>query len=67
MIWRQDKEITLKIDDQNNSFHPPRIFSNTVPELMEHEGVNFIEMERLHEILFTLLGPQNADLQIRAW
>jgi hypothetical protein len=58
----KDLEITQKIDDQKQLIRITRFeyFSNTVPGLMER-GVQFIEIAGNHEILFTLIGPQDAD------
>jgi hypothetical protein len=57
-----DLEIAKEIDDQRQLLRITRFeyFSDTVPELLER-GVVFDEIAGNHEILFTLLGPQDAD------
>jgi len=58
----KDLEIPKEIDDQRQLLRITRFeyFSDTVPGLLER-GVQFDEIAGNHEILFTLLGPQDAD------
>jgi hypothetical protein len=57
-----DIEVANVIDDQRQLLRITRFeyFSDTVPGLLER-GVIFDEIAGNHEILFTLLGPQDAD------
>jgi len=61
-LLSKDLEITQKIDDQKQLIRITRFeyFSNTVPGLTEH-SIQFIEIAGNHEMLFTLIGPQDAD------
>lgn len=61
-MLNDDFEVIQKIDDQKQLIRITRFeyFSDTVPGLTER-GVQFIEIAGNDEILFTLLGPQNAD------
>jgi hypothetical protein len=58
----KDLEVIQKIDAEHQLIRITRFeyFSNTVPGLTER-NVNFIEIAGNHEILFTLIGPQDAD------
>jgi hypothetical protein len=58
----KDLEIAKQIDDERQLLRITRFeyFSNTVPGLLER-GVQFEEIAGNHEILFTLLGSQDAD------
>ena len=58
----QDLEIAKEIDAERDLLRVTRFeyFSNTVPGLLER-GVQFEEIAGNHEILFTLLGPEDAD------
>lgn len=58
----QDIEITKEIDDQRELIHITRFeyFSDTVPGLLKR-NVQFEEIAGNREILFTLLGSQDAD------
>jgi hypothetical protein len=57
-----DLEVVEEIDGQRQLIRITRFeyFSDTVPGLLER-GVRFEEIAGNREILFTLLGPQNAD------
>ena len=59
-------ELTEKIDAQRQLIYITRFeyFSDTVPGLMER-GVRFIEIAGNDEILFTLIGPQDADYSFK--
>ena len=61
-MLNDDLEVIQKIDDQKQLIRITRFeyFSDTVPGLTER-GVQFIEIAGNDEILFTLLGPQDAD------
>ena len=58
----KDLEVVQNIDDQRQLIRITRFeyFSDTVPGLLER-GVRFEEIAGNHEILFTLLGPQDAE------
>jgi hypothetical protein len=58
----KDLELIQKIDDQKQLIRITRFeyFSDTVPGLTER-GVQFIEIAGNDEMLFTLLGSQDAD------
>ena len=58
----KDLEIVQEIDGQKQLIRITRFeyFSDTVPGLLEREA-RFEEIAGNHEILFTLLGPQDAD------
>jgi len=57
-----DLEIIENIDDKRQLIYITRFeyFSDTVPGLMER-GLRFVEIAGNDEMLFTLLGPQDAD------
>jgi hypothetical protein len=57
-----DLEVVEKIDDQKQLIRITRFeyFSDTVPGLTER-GVQFIEIAGNDEILFTLIGPRDAN------
>jgi hypothetical protein len=61
-LLSKDLEIVEEMDDQRQLIRITRFeyFSDTVPGLLER-GVRFDEIAGNHEILFTLLGPQDAD------
>ena len=58
----QDLEVVKEIDVERQLIRITRFeyFSDTVPGLLER-GVLFDEIAGNHEILFTLLGPQDAE------
>jgi hypothetical protein len=58
----KDLEVVEKIDDQKQLIRITRFeyFSDTVPGLVER-GVQFIEIAGNDEILFTLIGPSDAN------
>ena len=58
----KDLEIVGEIDDQRQLIRITRFeyFSDTLPGLLER-GVKVVEIAGNHEILITLLGPQDAD------
>ena len=58
----RDLEIVQKIDEQKQLIRITRFeyFSDRVPQLTE-AGVQFVEIAGNDEILFTLLGPRDAD------
>ena len=58
----KDLEVVKEVDDQRQLIRITRFeyFSDTVPGLLER-GVRLEEIAGNREILFTLLGPQDAD------
>ena len=61
-LLSQDLEIAREIDDQRQLIRVTRFeyFSDHLPGLLE-SGVRFEEIAGNREILFTILGPQEAD------
>ena len=61
-MTNKDLEVVEEIDGQRQLIRITRFeyFSDTVPRLLER-GVQFDEIAGNREILFTLLGPQDAD------
>ncbi|MBK9924012.1 MAG: hypothetical protein IPP66_01855 [Anaerolineales bacterium] len=59
-------ELTEQIDDQRQLIYITRFeyFSDTVPGLLKR-GVRFIEIAGNDEILFTLIGSQDADYSFK--